>query len=113
MANEVDACASSVARRFRKLAASSLGQTRTRPHSQTGRNHHRVHGMRTKLRIASNIGLILGQIVLLFVSRDIGLAVIICSSLLSVPFFLKERMIDVIALIGFMQVINVIGLFFR
>jgi hypothetical protein len=69
--------------------------------------------MRVALRIASNIGLILGQITLLFVSRDVGLAVIICSSLLSVPFFLKERMIDVIALIGFMQVINVIGLFFR
>jgi hypothetical protein len=69
--------------------------------------------MRTKLRIASNIGLILGQIVLLFVSRDFGLAVSICSSLLSVPFFLKEGMIDVLVLIGVMQVINVIGLFFR
>ena len=90
-----------------------MGKTRTRYNSERGRNRNRVHGMRTKLRIASNIGLILGQIVLLFVSRDIGLAVIICSSLLSVPFFLKERMIDVIALIGFMQVINVIGLFFR
>jgi hypothetical protein len=69
--------------------------------------------MKTKLRIASNIGLILGQIVLLFVSRDIGLAVIIASSLMSVPYFLKERMIDVLVLIGFMQVINVFGLFFR
>jgi hypothetical protein len=69
--------------------------------------------MKTKLRIASNIGLILGQIVLLFVSRDIGLAVIIASSLMSVPYFLKERMIDVLVLIGFMLVINVFGLFFR
>jgi hypothetical protein len=113
VANEVDACASSVARRFRKLAQGALGQTRTRPHSERRRHRNRVHGMRVALRIASNIGLILGQIVLLFVSRDIGLAVIICSSLLSVPFFLKERMIDVITLIAFMQVINIIGLFFR
>ena len=113
MANEVDACASSVARRFRKLAASSLGQTRTRPHSQTGRNHHRVHGMRVALRIASNVGLILGQIILLFISRDIGLAVIICSSLMSVPFFLKEKMWDVIGLVAFMQIINVFGFIFR
>jgi hypothetical protein len=113
VANEVDACASSVARRLRRVAASALGKTRARRYSQAGRNRNRVHGMRTKLRISSNIGLILGQIVLLFVSRDVGLAIIICSSLLSVPFFLKERMIDVIALIGFMQIINVIGLFFR
>jgi hypothetical protein len=113
VANEVDACASSVARRFRKLAASSMGKTRARYNSERGRNRNRVHGMRTKLRIASNIGLILGQITLLFVSRDIGLAVIICSSLLSVPFFLKERMVDVLVLIAFMQAINVIGLFFR
>ena len=69
--------------------------------------------MRTKLRIASNIGLILGQILLLFVSRDIGLSVIILSSLMSVPFFLKERMADVLALIFVMQVINIVGLFFR
>ena len=113
MANEVDACASSVARRFRKLAASSLGQTRTRPYSKRGRNRNRVHGMRVALRIASNVGLILGQIILLFISRDVGLAVIICSSLLSVPFFLKERMVDVLVLIAFMQTINVIGLLMK
>ena len=69
--------------------------------------------MRTKLRIASNVGLILGQIVLLFATREIGLAVIICSSLLSVPFYLKEKMWDVLALIGIMQLINLTGLFFQ
>ena len=67
--------------------------------------------MRAKLRITSNIGLILGQIVLLFISREIGLAVIICSSLMSVPFFLKEKMWDVLLLIAFMQVINFVALF--
>jgi hypothetical protein len=69
--------------------------------------------MRAKLRIASNFGLIIGQITLLFVSREVGLAVIICSSLLSVPFFLKERMWDVLMLIAFMQLINFVGLFFQ
>jgi hypothetical protein len=69
--------------------------------------------VKAKLRIASNFGLIIGQITLLFVSREVGLAVIICSSLLSVPFFLKERMWDVLMLIGFMQLINFTGLFFQ
>ena len=65
------------------------------------------------MRVASNIGLILGQIVLLFLSREVGLGIIICSSLLSVPFFLQERMWDVLLLIAFMQVINFTGLLIR
>ena len=69
--------------------------------------------MRAKLRVSSNIGLIVGQCVLLFVSRDVGLSIIICSSLLSVPFFLKEKMCDVLILIAFMQIINVFGLIFK
>ena len=69
--------------------------------------------MRAKLRIVSNIGLIVGQCVLLFVSRDIGLGIIICSSLMSVPFFLKEKMWDVLLLIAFMQIINFTGLFIQ
>ena len=113
MANEVDACASSVARGLRRMATSSLGKTRTRHRSPARGNHHRLRRVRVALRIASNVGLILGQIILLFVSRDIGLAVIICSSLMSVPFFLKEKMWDVLALIFVMQVINIFGLLFR
>jgi hypothetical protein len=66
--------------------------------------------MSAKLRVVSNVGLILGQCVLLFVSRDAGLAIIIPSSLLSVPFFYKSRMFDVLALVAFMQVINIVGL---
>jgi hypothetical protein len=69
--------------------------------------------MKAQLRVLSNIGLIVGQCVLLFVARDVGLVIIICSSLLSVPFFLKERMWDVLLLIAFMQAINFTGLFFR
>jgi hypothetical protein len=91
----------------------SLGKTRTRHRSPARGNHHRLRRVRVALRIISNIGLIVGQCILLFASRELGLAVIICSSLLSVPFFLKERMFDVLVLIAFMQIINVIGLFFR
>ena len=69
--------------------------------------------MRAKLRVASNIGLILGQCVLLFVAKDMGLIIIVCSSLLSVPFFMKEKMWDVLVLIVFMQTINLLGLFLK
>jgi hypothetical protein len=94
------------------MARNPLGETAFRRGSQR-RSHHRLQRMRTTLRILSNIGLILGQCLLLFVSREVGLAVIICSSLLSVPFFLKEKMWDVLLLIGFMQLINFTGLFFQ
>lgn len=95
------------------MALGSLGKTNPRRSKETRVRRNRLLRVRAKLRIASNIGLILGQIVLLFMSREIGLAVIICSSLLSVPFFLKERMWDVLLLIGFMQVINFTGLLIR
>jgi hypothetical protein len=87
-----------------------VGQKISRRCSQRRRDN-RLSPVRAYLRIVSNIGLIVGQIILLFASRDAGLAVIICSSLLSVPFFLKERMWDVLILIAFMQVINFVGLF--
>jgi hypothetical protein len=95
------------------METSTMGQTRSRHHSQTRRNHHRLRRVRAKLRVLSNFGLIAGQCVLLFVARDIGLIIIICSSLLSIPFFLKEKMWDVLLLIIFMQIINLAGLVFR
>ena len=69
--------------------------------------------MTARLRILGNLGLIVGQCILLFYSRDLGLSVLIVSSALSYPFFLKEKMWDVVFLMSFMMVINVIGLFFR
>ncbi len=91
----------------------SVGQKIFRRHSKSRRSYLRLPRMRAKLRIVSNIGLIVGQCLLLFVGRDIGLIVIICSSLLSLPFFLQERMWDVLLLIAFMQVINFTGLLIR
>ena len=67
--------------------------------------------MRARLRIASNIGLILGQCILLFASRDVGLLVIIASSLMSFPYFLHEKYWDVVALMVFLNAVNIVGLF--
>jgi hypothetical protein len=69
--------------------------------------------MSAALRVLSNAGLIVGQCVLLFASRDIGLLICIGSSLLSFPYFWKHRMWDVVALMCFMFVVNVAGLIFR
>jgi hypothetical protein len=69
--------------------------------------------MRERLRIISNVGLIIGQCVLLFASRDIGLVILISSSMLSVPFFLNEKMWDVLVLMAFMFVVNLCGLFLQ
>ena len=91
----------------------AMGKEISRRHSQSRRSYSGLPRMSAKLRIASNIGLIVGQCVLLFVSRDAGLGIIICSSLLSLPFFLKEKMWDVTLLIAFMQAVNIVGLFVR
>ena len=66
---------------------------------------------RKRLRVLSNIGLIISQCVLLFVSRELGLLLCIASGLLSVPFYYRGRMWDVLVLISFMQTINFVGLF--
>jgi len=66
--------------------------------------------MRAKLRIASNIGLIVGQCILLFADREWGLRFIIVSSLLSFPYFLHEKMWDVIVLMVFLSCVNIVGL---
>jgi hypothetical protein len=95
------------------MAMGFVGKTLLRRSTQARICRNRLPRMRVALRIASNIGLIAGQCVLLFVSRDAGLGIIICSSLLSLPFFLKEKMWDVTLLIAFMQAVNIVGLFVR
>ncbi len=92
------------------MESNSMGQS-TSGRSKTRRGNYRIPRMRARLRIASNIGLILGQCILLFASREVGLIVIISSSAFSFPYFLHEKMWDVVALVAFMNVVNVIGLF--
>jgi len=95
------------------METGALGETGSRLCSASRGNYHRLRRMRAKLRIVSNVGLIIGQCVLLFVSRDLGLIIIITSSILSVPFFLHAKMWDVIALMLFLNIINFIGLFLQ
>ena len=113
MQYENNVATSVMGRRLHRVEASTLGQTWSGSRKKTRGNRNWVFRMRTALRVISNVGLIVGQCVLLFAARDIGLAIIICSSLLSVPFFLKEKMWDVLVLITFMQLINFTGLFFQ
>ncbi len=65
------------------------------------------------MRIASNVGLIIGQCVLLFADREWGLRFIIASSLLSFPYFIHEKMWDVVILMVFLNTVNIVGLFVK
>lgn len=92
------------------MARNPVGQSSFR-RGPKRRHHHRVPRVREKLRIASNIGLIIGQCILLFADREWGLRFIIASSLMSFPYFWHHRMWDVVALMVFLNVVNVVGLF--
>lgn len=94
------------------MALHSMGQSSFR-HSSKRWRHYRLSRVRARLRIASNIGLIIGQCVLLFADREWGLRFIIASSLLSFPYFFHEKMWDVVALMVFLNVVNVVGLFVK
>jgi len=66
--------------------------------------------VREKLRIVSNIGLIIGQCILLFADREWGLRFIIATSLLSFPYYVHNKYWDVVILMVFLNTVNVIGL---
>lgn len=95
------------------MALGSVGKARSRRLKETRVRGNRLSRVREKLRIASNIGLILGQCILLFADREWGLRFIICASLLSFPYFWHHRMWDVVALMVFLNCINVVGLFVK
>jgi hypothetical protein len=113
VANEVDARTSAMARRFRKLAASTMGQTRTGPYSEGGGNHHRLPRVARTCIIIQNIGLMTGQCLLLFVSREAGLIVLTLSGLLGIPLSLHLRLWDSMFITAFFFVINLTGLFIK
>ena len=94
------------------MALYSLGKGSSRCRTKRWRDH-RVSRVREKMRIASNIGLIVGQCILLFVDRDWGLRFIIASSLLSFPYFWHHRMWDVVILMIFLNTVNIVGLFVK
>lgn len=94
------------------MALYPVGQSSFRRGPKRRRNY-RLSRVREKLRITSNIGLIAGQCILLFVDREWGLRFIIASSLLSFPYFLHEKMWDVVVLMVFLNIVNIVGLFVK
>jgi hypothetical protein len=70
----------------------------------------RVRPRLTYLRILGNIALVVGQFVLLFLDRKVGLLILITGSTLSLPFFVKKKQWDVVAVIVVGITLNVFGL---
>lgn len=67
--------------------------------------------MTKSFRVLGNIGIIAGQIILLFGSREVGLVLLIVSSFLGLPYFLQHRYYDIVSLILVGVAINTAGLF--
>jgi 4-hydroxybenzoate polyprenyltransferase len=70
----------------------------------------RVRPRLTYLRILGNIALVVGQFVLLFLDRKVGLLILITGSTLSLPYFVKKKQWDVVAVIVVGITLNVFGL---
>lgn len=68
--------------------------------------------MLEKLRIYGNLGLVVGQFVLLFHSRKVGLCILLACSLTSLPYFTQKKYYDIVLLILVGIGINLAGLFF-
>lgn len=67
--------------------------------------------MTEKLRIYGNIGLITGQLVLLFHSRPVGLWILLACSTMNLPYFVKHKYYDIVLLIVVGMAINLAGIF--
>ena len=72
----------------------------------------RVRPRLTYLRILGNIALVVGQFVLLFLDRKVGLLILITGSSLSLPFFVKKKQWDVVAVTVVGITLNVFGLIY-
>ena len=67
--------------------------------------------MAERMRMASSLALIVGQIVLLFFSREVGIWILLAGSFTNLPFYVKHRHWDVVGLILFGIGVNFTGLF--
>jgi hypothetical protein len=67
--------------------------------------------MAERMRVASSLVLIFGQIVLLFLSREVGICLLLAGSVTNLPFYVKHRHWDVVSLILFGMAVNLVGLF--
>lgn len=70
------------------------------------------HRVTKNLRILGSLGVIVGQMALLFYSRKVGLSIMIFCALLSLPYSVKQGYYDIVLLITVGIVINVLGLIF-
>ena len=91
----------------------SVGETHVRRTEETRVCGNRVPRVARKCIIAQNIGLMLGQCVLLFVSREVGLIILTISGLLGIPLSFHLRLWDSLFITAFFFVINLAGLFVK
>jgi hypothetical protein len=68
--------------------------------------------MTEKFRIYGNLGLIVGQFILLFHSRQTGLWILLLCSFFNLPYFIRHKYYDIVLLILVGMGINLAGLFF-
>jgi hypothetical protein len=94
------------------VESDSLGQKTSGRGSET-RGHHKLPRIARTCVIIQNIGLMLGQCVLLFASREIGLIILTVSGLLGIPLALHLRLWDSLFITAFFFVINLTGLFVK
>lgn len=95
------------------MAMGSLGETHSRRTSETRVRSHRLPRVARICIIIQNVGLMLGQCVLLFVSRELGLVILTLSGLLGIPLSFHLRLWDSLFITAFFFVINMTGLFVK
>lgn len=64
-----------------------------------------------KIRIYGNLGAVAGQFTLLFYSRHVGLCILIVCSVMSLPYFVRNKYYDIVLLISVGIGINLAGIF--
>lgn len=89
-----------------------VGEKASGCNSQTG-GHNKLPRLARTCVVVQNIGLMLGQCLLLFVSREAGLIVLTLSGLLGIPLGLHLRLWDSLFITAFFFVINLTGLFVK
>ncbi len=77
------------------------------------RGDHRLPRVVRVCILLQNIGLMTGQCLLLFVSREVGLIVLTLSGLLGIPLNLRLKLWDSLFITAFFFVINLTGLFIK
>ena len=94
------------------MGVHSVGEKTFGRHQET-RCHHQLPRLTRTCIIVQNVGLMVGQCVLLFASREIGLIILTVSGLLGIPLALHLKLWDSLFITAFFFVINLTGLFVK